>query len=188
MKIGISGKKLSGKDTFFQIAQEVFAKEAPHARLHRYAFADLVKQYAATYFNIDPRVSGEEKERVRFVWQGIGQMLREEVDEDYWVKKVFEQIDQDGQEYMSAYPDSIFIGIITDVRYKNEARLIEEDGNSLLLRINRPSLTFDDQHASEIDLDDYTFTYEIENTGDLIQYKGQVIEWLYKNLPLLSLS
>jgi len=101
-------------------------------------------------------------------------MFRVEVDKEYWIKALIADIQ----------PDTM--GIITDVRYKNEAAIVSSLPDSLLVRIKRPSLPVEDFHPSEIELDDYKFDHYILNNGNLEDYREQVIMWLNTNLLLPS--
>lgn len=171
MIIGVSGKKRSGKDTFY-----IFFKELlPEKNVKRYAFADLVKDYAIKYFGIP--LSEIKNENHRFVLQGLGQAFREEVSKTYWVDQVFSQIKQNRKN------DPNEISIITDVRYTNEAKEVEKQPNSFLINIQK---TFPennvDFHQSENDLNNYEFEHVIINNGDLDDYKRKIEKWIEKNL------
>jgi len=172
MVIALSGKKRSGKDTFHEFVVE-HEREVP---VFKFSFADAVKRYAEEYFYID--LKNDEKERIRFVLQGIGQMMREEVDKDYWVKRVAESIEQTRKEHEN------FIGIITDVRYKNEAEWALKNCTALI-RIVNPSSPTNDTHQSEIDLDDFSFSNFLYNNSSLENYRKAVIEWIETQKKLL---
>lgn len=173
MVIGISGKKRSGKDTFYSI----FKEKVTSAK--RFAFADKVKEFAVHHFNIPyMEVNSEEN---RFLLQGIGQMFREEVDELFWCRQVFSEI----QKSRKNNPGEI--AVITDVRYRNEADFILEQDNSFLIRIVNTKTELFDPHISENDLNEYTFDFVIENNGSIMDYESRVEEWISKNLPWIIL-
>lgn len=66
--------------------------------------------------------------------------------------------------------------IITDVRFPNEVEVIKrKDG--FVIRTNRNS-TDNSYHESEIALDDYPFTYELDNNGSILNLVKQVKEIL----------
>lgn len=170
MIIALSGKKRSGKDTFYEIVSEYMKTHRPEIPVLRFSFAESVKEYALKYFNVD--VSAEkDKEKIRFVLQGIGQMIREEVDKNYWVNTVEERMHAADAKYDN------YIGIITDTRYKNEAGWAMQKADHLI-RILNPASPTNDFHASEVELDDFPFEEFIDNNGSLEDYRRAVLEWI----------
>ena len=167
--IGVSGRKQSGKDLAYQIINSVLV--SPKVAVKRYAFADAVKQLAATYFGYPNTES--EKERFRFVLQGIGQMMRDEIDRDFWVARVMEQIAQANVDFTAK--GISHVAVVTDIRYTNEVIAVSAVGT--ILRIERPSLPQTDLHPSETELDNYTFENLIVNDGDKRQYINKVKNW-----------
>jgi hypothetical protein len=172
MIIVVSGKKRSGKDSFYQITKEF----VPGKQVVRYAFADPVKDYARKYFGVDG--SGD-KETYRFILQGIGQMMREEVKKSYWVDIISEQIEKD----FDFLGEENVLAVITDARYKNEIEWGKYAAD-FILRIVRPALVLPDSHQSEVDLDDYKFLPEqvLTNSGDFEAYKKEVQQWLSQHV------
>ena len=196
MLIGISGKKQSGKNLTANIikaiallnnikpfsnkeAQLKFIKNLSLLGVSRHentsiyhlhssplkeiSFADNVKKIASLITNIP--VYDYNKESIkkskfellnithRELLQKIGEGLRKSIDLDIWVKLA-----------LLEYTENKNI-IITDVRYKNEADSIKKL-NGILIRINRDK--GDDNHQSEIDLDDYPdFDHIINNDSDI---------------------
>lgn len=178
MILGVSGKKRSGKDSFYTIAQQYFSEYHPEVTLHRVGFADEVKVYANLYFNVS-QTDGADKEGHRFILQGIGQMFRSEVDQDYWVNIALNKLVSMDKKHKLA--GTKFLGIITDVRYRNEAtRIIEESG--ILIRVVNDRVTHNDTHPSETDLDGFEFDHIIHNNGTLEEYRERVITWLKEHV------
>lgn len=70
--------------------------------------------------------------------------------------------------------------IITDVRFENEAKLINYL-NGYLVRINRPSEFSLDPHPSECELDKYSFNYIIENDKSIYELQLAVHGLLLSN-------
>jgi len=162
MIIGISGKKQSGKDTSYFIVQKILQEWG--YTTERYYFARFVKQFAEKYFNVSETT--ENKEEVRYVWQAIGQMFREEVDENFWIMKEYVAYLQDRE------VNRALVGVMTDVRYRNEADFLLER-KFPLIRIYRPEQTHDDNHPSETELDDFSFSYYIRNSAGLEELEEQ---------------
>lgn len=165
MLIGISGKKQSGKDTSYRIIKQL-CMFSPH-HVVQYAFADGVKEFAQEYFGIDR--CEEDKESVRFIWQGIGQLMREEVDKEYWIKR---EVDAYEEHKAKHWAPDWFIGVIADVRYKNEAEYLMSH-NYPVVRVVRENSDSEDSHPSEVELDSVEFDYKIYNTGDLDHLEEQ---------------
>lgn len=151
--IGISGKKRSGKDTAYEIARKHL--NSLDIVTGHVAFADRVKWYADKYFGI---TKDDDKESIRFILQGIGQMLREEINKLYWVNIVDEEI---------AASKNIDVMFITDLRYRNEVTYVNSLAQGHVIRVVNPRTETPDAHASEMELDDYDFPLVIENSGTL---------------------
>jgi len=172
MIIGVSGKKRSGKDTFFTLTHKLL-----HGKysVKRYAFADNVKKFAIRYLNVP--ATEIKNENYRFMLQGIGQMLREEVSKDFWVNSLFADINKS----RSLNPSEI--SIITDVRYQNEADSILSKDNSILIKVENQNTFSIDYHQSENDLNDFNFDFVIKNEGSVSEYEEKIELWLKQNLP-----
>lgn len=56
--------------------------------------------------------------------------------------------------------------IVTDTRFPNEAQAIKDAGG-LVIRVDRPGLKPINNHASEIELDNWNFDYKIANVSDI---------------------
>jgi hypothetical protein len=92
---------------------------------------------------------------------------------DYWADKCFAQIDRE-------QPD---VAVITDIRYKNEARGVKARGGFIInvSRMNPDGTPYvdpsrDATHSSEVDLDDYLFDHFIKAyTGEVALIQEQAI-------------
>lgn len=165
--IGISGKKGSGKDTFAKLLQK-----SSNKKIYLIAFADSLKAEVYTYI-LKPHglpmecLYDERKDNFRLILQGWGtDFKRNLIDKDYWVNRVKEKI-----AYISkTEPDATII--LTDIRLQNEADLVREY-NGVLLRIERPELSSEDNHQSETELDGYKFDYYIENQGSIEDFESK---------------
>lgn len=120
--LGISGVGRSGKDTFYS-----FIPSSANAR--RLAFADALKQecrdFLASNIGISPFTSDpKEKELIRPFLVTYGTHLRRKLNPSCWIDKVkqdSELLIKDG-----------LLPVVTDVRYKNEADWIHEQGGKLI--------------------------------------------------------
>lgn len=171
MIVGISGRKRSGKDTVFDFASKRLLAKTPNLIIKHYAYAAAVKDMAVRYFGVDP--SPENKENVRFVYQGIGQMIRDEVDKNFWINRVQQEYQND---ISSLGNDEILVGFITDIRYPNETVWLE-NMKAPMVWVEREAVD-SDSHPSETSLSAADFTHIINNTGSEQELQRKVIEWV----------
>lgn len=184
--IGVSGKAGSGKNTLVDYMKEV-VQETYTNYVFELSFAAAVKNFGRTYFPdiCDPI----EKDPVsRKVLQGIGQMMRAEVSDNFWIDRTFDQV----RIIQDTYPDKNIVVFIPDVRYLNEADSLyeqhspEENIETYLIRINgRTSLSGKAaQHLSETDLDNYLAVFDeiYENDGSLEDLKAFGRNFVYETL------
>lgn len=172
IRIGISGKMGSGKDTVSDIICE-------YLPLERLAFADRLKETVSTMCGIDLckcyTTEGKMTKPLGFdhtvgqLLQLIGQSLKATLGNDIWIKCLVNSPKFSGN------------CIVTDVRFKDEAEVFKND---VLIRVNGDPLHIrmdnidkrDLNHISETDLDDYQFKYVIENDGTLEDLRQKVYE------------
>ena len=187
MVIGISGKAQSGKDTvcrmmvytlwYYNYSQRLspFGIEHYNEQVLQYynlinridwyqtSFADKLKQCLSIILKTN-RSAFEDNEfkkcniawlgmSVRELLQKFGTAIRNEVCDDFWVKACLKDFEDDNNY------------LITDVRFKSEAKGIKEKGG-IIIRVNRDGAGAGN-HISEVDLDDYSFDYVINNDGDM---------------------
>jgi hypothetical protein len=143
------------------------------------AFADILKAVITFVFNIEDikmlsdemfktspnslEVKGEDGHILTYreLLQRFGTEVGRSIDPDLWIKSTFN--------YME--PESNYI--ITDVRFKNEAKACLDRG-AVLIRINRE--TKDMEHQSEHDMDDFKdYTHIIDNNGTLEELIDKVL-------------
>lgn len=180
--IGLSGKAESGKDTFAKYATDVVNSCAKYWNLKkvlvkRVGFADALKEEASLHYNWN----GVKDEKGRSLLQELGQKRREE-DENYWVKKVFDNLRDEMTLFHIKNPKPIHgVMFITDLRFKNEKEFLSNTdefselfgGTKFVsVRIERKGhsnrLTNEQRkNISECDLDDEVFDYIVENNGEL---------------------
>ena len=164
--IGLSGKKGSGKDLFYELFNEiVFGYENKK-------FADKLKQICSILSGLPIEYFYNRKKYsiylenwnmdIRTMMQKVGtEVFRQNFDENTWAKSLF-----------SDFKDSKWI--ITDVRFLNEVNIIRKY-NGILIRIERPNNEKKDNHASEISLDYYDkWDYKIINDGSIVDYKNKI--------------
>lgn len=168
MIIGVSGYAQSGKDEIAKIALEYGFERAAFADTLREALMALNPLIGVSVYLNDfvTMLGWEEAKRkspeIRRLLQRMGtEAGREIFGENIWVNKTLGGLDP-AKHY-----------IITDVRYKNEAKAIRDLGGQMW-RVVRPGTGPVNKHKSEVDLDDYNFDFTIKNDGDLANLKHLV--------------
>jgi hypothetical protein len=181
--IGLFGRKRSGKDTVLSILKQIGVPA------ERVSFADPLKMEVAVACNVTPSYLEIHKEIFRpcVAWWGT-EFRRGLYDDNYWVTRAAERIDQLAHEGASVI-------CLTDVRFPNEARFVRQRGG-LLWKIERPipfrqrirEALFGYEHASESHFSTMEPDHVIVNDGSLEQLRERVL-WaarLYKLLPNLN--
>ena len=176
MIIGISGKAESGKDTAAKMLEVIYGNPGisyedfkdknykGFADIQTVHFADMLKETAMTMCILgedDVNTQAGKKQTidwlgitVRELLQKLGTCVRQGIDNLFWIKSLFANID--GWKNV----------IIADVRFPEEVQSIKERGG-LVIRIDRNGAGAGD-HISEIALDDYTdWDFHIGNNGSL---------------------
>ena len=165
--IGIGHKARQGKDTLGQMLVTELGHTGIQARL--YSSAAPLKAIA--------RIAHGMQGKDAMLLQKLGMMYREQHGDDVWINATLQQIEEDQPQ----------VAIITDVRFKNEARAIQSRGG-YLLRISRPGLVDpfrDPTHPSEVELDDWPWDYCLVNAGTLndlrtaarVFINGSYLQW-----------
>ena len=101
--------------------------------------------------------------------QFFGTDVMRKMYEPIWVSSCIKKIQQEQSE----------LAIIADVRFPNEAKAIEEAGGTLI-RLTRQ--TIEDNHSSEVALDDYPFTAYIDNQDNSIDSLMVKVKHFYQSL------
>lgn len=170
--IGLSGKKRSGKNA----VADVISLNSIH-KVQEFAFADSLKNEVCKACGVTREYLDKNKDNFRLILQGWGtDFKRRLVDDNYWIERL-------GKSMLKSDANVL---VVTDIRFKNEANFIREIGG-LVVRVNRPcecgGCVTQDNHPSEVDLDDYKFDYIIQNTGTLKDLTDEVVSYL-KTLKL----
>lgn len=193
--IGIAGKAGSGKDTVATIIQFLTLDDDVFSKTNRDCIADLehkaycasqskwkIKKYASTLKKITSIILGckvnkledrdfKEKElgkqwqvidytlTPRLLLQRLGTDAARYVHPDIWVNALFSKFKKKSR------------WIITDVRFDNEVRAIQERGG-IVIRVNRDKSkdsTEQSNHISETALDNYEGFDVILNNNDTLE-------------------
>jgi len=182
LKIAFSGKAGSGKDTACDYIVDVL-KQDKNMGSYKLKFAKPVYNLADY---IQGFILGVPIHKDRLLLQTIGTSMKDVYGEDVWVnimRKSINGIMKSNKEiedntYYNIKPFSI---LISDLRFKNEADMLRENG-FILVRLNRvmhkddlSNVATTSTHISETSLDDYDkFDYIIDNNGQLNDLYAQL--------------
>jgi hypothetical protein len=183
MIIGLSGYAQSGKDTIAEMLTMNYG-------FKRLAFADNIRKAIIKLnpiLNDGSRISESVKKigweptkaisETRRLLQVFGTEIgREMFGEDFWVKQVLKQIEED--EIYDHF-------VITDVRFPNEANLIKLKGGEVW-RVNRGANKPINSHASESAMDDYKFDRIISNESTIQSLESEVFKLMRSYNAILS--
>lgn len=152
MKIALSGKMQSGKSTVAHYLEDTYDGST-------YSFADQLKESLMLIGVPRDWLYNTKPDIVRRLMQVYGQVMRD-VDEDWWVDIVLDDLEED-------YDDDDLV-VIDDLRFKNEARKLKDEG-FVLVRVTKHPRQLElfpapgSEDISETDLDDWTeWDYVIE--------------------------
>jgi dephospho-CoA kinase len=176
VKIALTGKLRSGKDT---VANHLYIRHS----FNRVAFGDALKKNAHATF---PWVS--EFSKPRALYQKFGQLMRQEFDEDVWIKHAEQAVK--GAIDFNVNTGAERVGVVlTDVRQPNEVAWCRKNGFTIIRvtapdedRLWRAKLAGDDfteadlDHETESHIDSFDCDYEIHNDGSLADLQRKVDE------------
>ena len=161
MLIGLTGKAGAGKDT----AADILCAEYGFTRL---AFASGLKTMLASIGFEEPCRADKEKQIPGFAFsyrkaaQELGTEWGRSVDPDLWVKLLERKLLSMGAGHF----------VITDVRFKNEVRLVQKLGGRVIEIQGRQSdLGSRSKHASEAGLPEKDIDLVIQNSGSIAELK-----------------
>jgi dephospho-CoA kinase len=174
VKIALTGKMRSGKDT---VANHLYIKYG----FSTVAFGDALKKNAHATF---PWVS--EFSKPRALYQKFGQLMRQEFDEDVWIKHAERAVK--GAIDFNVNTGSEEIGVvITDLRQTNEYEWARANGYTVIRvtapdedRLWRAKLAGDDfteadlEHETESHIDSFESDLDIVNDKDLDDLKYKI--------------
>ena len=171
--ITISAKAKAGKDFCANLIKQKLESRGNKVLITHYA--DLLKYICKTFFNWD----GSKNTEGRTLLQYVGTDVIRQKNPDYWVNFLIG--------IFNLFPDEWDYVLIPDTRFPNENDLMKEYFDVTTVRVTRPNydngLTEEQQnHESEIALDDYKFDYQIVNNGDASIHNeiNGFVNWLYE--------
>src|SRR6266404_3661119 len=135
--LGICGKKHSGKDTVCRMIKDLLHP----LTVEKISFADSLKEEVAKGCGVTIQYLEEHKENFRLILQGWGKDFRRDLyRRDYWIIRWMQKV--------NSISDKTYCIIAADIRFMNEANLIQDYGGRLI-KIDRPNILNNDKHISE---------------------------------------
>lgn len=165
--IGLTGKAGVGKDTFAKMLQEFDTYGTV-------SFASPLKEMLATIGFPEPSDRKDKESQIEgfnFTWREAAQKLGTEwargLDEDIWVKIAKRKI--------LANPKLNII--VTDVRFSNEAEMIQKLGGYVVEIVGRDTTTTGDsaKHASELGVSSSLIDITVNNNSTIDDLRDQAI-------------
>ena len=190
--IGVVGIKRSGKDTI----ADYMIKEYEYTR---YSFADPIKRGAIEMFGFTEAQmwgSTEDKETVDPRWNVSPRKMLQLMGTELFQYDIHKYMDEGEfpvgravwvHKFKLWYQDQIQYNpdlkvVIADVRFLHEAKMITELGGKLV-RVERPELTKNDTHASEVELEQIKADITIVNDKTLDDLYANVDKQVFNNEP-----
>lgn len=191
--LGVCGKKRHGKDT----VGEFLWKDYGFTPI---GFADPIKRICMDIYGLSYDQcfgSEEDKETIderwgltpRYIMQKVGTEMGREVHKDTWVRYCFDKIDMAyrGEHVLIHIPERrgffpaassgrcLNAWVVTDLRYMEEADSVRSRGGQVL-KVVRPGFVeaYQDQHASETNIDKIVEDHLIKNDSTLEALRDQV--------------
>jgi hypothetical protein len=172
--IAVTGRKYNGKDSI----ADYLVKNHGYIKL---SFADQLKKALELLFNFDhEQLYGSKKEVVdeywgyspRYLMQYLGtQVFRDNIDQDFWVKSLENNI-------LKNYQNKKIV--ISDLRFMNEYNMIKRLGG-YVIKVKRDNINNTDQHESESMTDNLDYDFFIQNNYDL-DYLHKLVELALKDI------
>lgn len=140
----------------------VFGTDKQKNQIQEHLRWELMPGHVTTHHGYGPMTARE-------FMQFFGTDIMRKIHEPIWVNSCIRiiQAEQSG------------LAIIADVRFPNEAKIIEDNGGHVV-RLKRQ--LFDDSHSSEVALDDYPFAHYIDNRDESIDSLMEKVKKLYHHL------
>ena len=170
----VSGKAQNGKDTAAKMIRDNLKKDGHRVLITHYG--DLVKFICTNYFDWN----GEKDEEGRGLLQYVGTDVIREQNPSFWVDFV--------STLLRYFSDNWDYVIIPDARFPNEITKMKTDGfDTIHLRVERsnfisPLTGAQQNHASEIALDEFEADCYLKNDGTLDDLESKIIKWIKETL------
>lgn len=171
--ICVSGKAQHGKDTTASMIKESLESRGEKVLITHYA--DLLKYICRTFFDWD----GNKDEKGRHILQYVGTDVIRQKAPNYWVDFL--------ADFLEIFDGEWDWVIIPDTRFPNEVDLMKRKFDTTHIRVIRqnfisPLTTEQQNHPSEVALDDYFPDCYIYNDGEMDALKETVNTWIKETI------
>jgi len=177
--IGILGRSRSGKDTTANIIMSLYPDQYILKR-----FAQPIKNALKEIYDFTPeQLEDDEKEHIDERYNITPRQAMQEMTAHYLKKhggaffseRVFTTFDTMTNANAKITATSPFGIIIPDVRYEHDIKAIRTRGG-IIIKIIRPSLTINQQHTVEDNIQTFEGDYTIVNDGDISLLQRKIKE------------
>lgn len=172
----ISGYAQNGKDSTANILKEFLEQDGQKVLITH--FADLLKYICKTFFGWD----GKKNEKGRQLLQYVGTDVIRKKNPSFWVRFI--------ADILIMFEEHWDWVLIPDCRFPNEIEVIKGLFDTFTIRVNRlnfisPLTPEQQNHPSEIALDNYQFDYYIDSESGLDNLRKEV-EKMYRYLKIVK--
>ena len=175
--IGVLGRSRSGKDTTANIIMSLYPEQYILRR-----FAQPIKNALKEIYDFTPeQLEDDEKEVIDKRYNITPRQAMQEMTAHYLKKhggaffseRVFTAFDISASASDSATVSAPFGIIIPDVRYEHDINAIRNRGG-IIIKVTRPSLTINQQHTVEDNIQTFEGDFTIVNDGDILHLKNKI--------------
>lgn len=181
--IGVLGRSRSGKDTTANIIMTLYPEQYTLRR-----FAQPIKNALKEIYDFTPeQLEDDEKEVIDKRYNITPRQAMQEMTAHYLKKhggaffseRVFTAFDisvsasASDSASDSATVSAPFGIIIPDVRYEHDINAIRNRGG-IIIKVTRPSLTINQQHTVEDNIQTFEGDFTIVNDGDIVHLKNKI--------------
>lgn len=171
--ICISGKAQHGKDTTAAILKKCLEERGNRVLVTHYA--DLLKYICKSFFGWD----GVKDDNGRHILQYVGTDVIRQKAPDYWVDFI--------ANFLNIFDNEWDWVLIPDTRFPNEVDKMAERFGAMHIRVVRPGfispLTTEQQnHPSEVALDDRVPDCFLVNSGDIDELEVTINTWIKETI------
>lgn len=180
--IGFAGKNNSGKTTLAKLLCQVFYNAIDGNFVPELcSFAGALKKCAYEYFNWD----GEKDDRGRRLLQWLGTEVGRQYQDDIWIQNLCRHLDNRFNGIRERSSKTIYVVVIDDVRFDNEAQWILDNGG-FVFNIDRICNVQMAEHSSEsgISPDLITETLDMNNKFMTPELAVEYISEKYFNIKI----
>ena len=159
MIVAVGNKSRVGKDTFADYLVNNYGFKRISIAESLYKLSHQVQDFFGIEQHKDPKLLQE-----------LGTCMRKIYGDNIWIDKAVAEI--------KSHNGNV---VISDMRFKNECGILKQM-SAYTVKVTRRDRIIDRDplHISEVDLDDYTFDYTIENNGTKEEFYAAIDDFVSK--------